>query len=46
MSSRPLTKQRPDLSARLPRSGRQRGKKEGSNLDFNSIHSSEFTTQN
>ena len=36
MSSRPLTRQRPDLSARLPRSGRQRGRKEGSKLDFNS----------
>ncbi len=42
MSSRPLTRQRPGLSARLPRSGRQRGRKKGSSLDFNS----ESTVQN
>src|SRR5208337_199995 len=36
MSSSPLTKQRPDLSGRLPRSGRQRGRTVGSTLNFNS----------
>jgi|GEM_PF-793332 hypothetical protein len=49
MSSRPLTRERPDLWGRLPRNRRQRGREEGSNLNFNSdpkfrIHNSELAS--
>ena len=45
MSSRPLTRERPDLWGRLPRNRRQRGREEGSNLNFNSeskVQNSQF----